>query len=62
MSFILESMAKNDCLRFFIYIGLLIKVFKYKNYIIFMIFILSVSKYNDIKDINKHRLLKENQQ
>ena len=51
MSFILESMAKNDCLRFFIYIGFLIKVFKYKNY---MIFILSVSKYNDIKDINKH--------
>ena len=30
MSFILESMAKNDCLRFFIYIGFLIKVFKYK--------------------------------
>lgn len=54
MSFILESMAKNDCLRFFIYIGFLIKVFKYKNYIIFMIFILSVSKYNDSKDINKH--------
>ena len=46
--------GKNDCLRFFIYIGLLIKVFKYKNYIIFMIFILSVSKYNDSKDINKH--------
>lgn len=54
MSFILESMAKNDCLRFFIYIGFLIKVFKYKNYIIFIVFILSVSKYNDSKDINKH--------